>query len=119
MLTEEEKAERRKGIGGSDIPSLFNVGFGCCRRLYYDKKGMAPDYTFFSSPDIDRGNYLEAIAARYYMEQMPYATLGEHAVIVCKMYPWSRCNPDRILYIDDVVAMCEIKVRGSDKAHRI
>lgn len=44
--TEREQflAERKTGIGGSDMASVFNLGYGCSRRLFYDKTGTPEDF---------------------------------------------------------------------------
>lgn len=63
---EDFLAERRTGIGGSDVAALFSVGYGCERELWYDKRGVEPDYGFQETGPIELGRYLEPyIAERY------------------------------------------------------
>ena len=41
--------DRKQGVGGSDIASLFNIGWGCKRRLFYDKTNTPEDFPRDSS----------------------------------------------------------------------
>ena len=61
-------AERATGIGGSDAASLLNVGYGCRRRLWMEKRGIEPDYPL-ESPILRRGKQLEALVAEEYAAQ--------------------------------------------------
>ncbi len=58
--------ERLTIIGGSDAASLFSVGYGCRRRLVYQKRGIAPDHPQNETAPMRRGNRLEHIAAEEY-----------------------------------------------------
>jgi predicted phage-related endonuclease len=62
-MTPEERqeflAERKTGVGGSDVASLWNLGYGCRRRLWYDKSGVEPDYQHDQSDLMELGNLLE------------------------------------------------------------
>jgi predicted phage-related endonuclease len=52
-------AERLTGIGGSDCASLFNVGWGCRRRLWYQKRQTPPDFPRDENDLMALGNILE------------------------------------------------------------
>lgn len=59
-------AERSTGIGGSDIASVFNLGYGCRLRLWREKRGQEPDYPSEESGPMELGVVLEPhIAAKY------------------------------------------------------
>lgn len=65
-------AERRTGIGGSDMADLFSLEpYGCARRLAYDKTGIDMD----NPPDerqqrqFSRGIHGEALAVAEYVRQ--------------------------------------------------
>jgi predicted phage-related endonuclease len=63
-LTQEQIAERRKGIGGSDHTGIHNVEpWGCRLRVWFEKRNAEPDYMPESTPDMDRGTILEPIVA--------------------------------------------------------
>lgn len=73
MPTEEERfqEERKSGLGGSDCADLFSLEpYGCVRRLYFEKRGIVPDYEP-SEPSrraMRRGVKLESIIAEEYSE---------------------------------------------------
>lgn len=60
-MTEREQflAERQLGVGGSDAASLFNLGWGCQRRLWYDKTAAKKDFEFEQTKAIRLGSLLE------------------------------------------------------------
>jgi predicted phage-related endonuclease len=60
--------ERRTGIGGSDIASIFNVGYGCRRRLWYDKRGVEPDFLREETKAMRLGQLMEPWFADEYRE---------------------------------------------------
>lgn len=62
-------SERLTGIGGSDSASLFNLGYGCRRRLWYEKRGTTPDSEFEVTGPIELGQYLEPFIARKYEQK--------------------------------------------------
>lgn len=57
---------RLTGIGGSDCPSLFNVGWGCPRRLWYEKTSTPEDFPRETSAAMELGNVLEPFFCRRY-----------------------------------------------------
>lgn len=69
ILTREDcLAERRRGIGSSDVASLFpeTAKYGCTRELIFDKRGVTPDFdrTEGEKSVLEKGNELEAVAAQ-------------------------------------------------------
>jgi hypothetical protein len=68
--------ERRKGIGSSDASSLFNDGWGCARRLVYDKRNTPVDYQH--TPEqlriFERGNRLEEHVAQEFTSTTGFKT---------------------------------------------
>lgn len=61
--------ERLSGLGGSDAASLWNIGRGCKRRLWYKKRNTAPDFPMSNDNLLRRGTALEPIAAREYAKR--------------------------------------------------
>lgn len=59
-------AERKTGIGGSDIASVFSIGYGCRRRLWYDKRGVEPDFPREENGPMALGKLLESYFADHY-----------------------------------------------------
>lgn len=68
MTREELLADRQTGVGGSDAASVMNQGYGCRRRLWYEKRGVAPDYPREELPIMRRGSKLEEIIRQEYRE---------------------------------------------------
>lgn len=70
MSNEAWLQERKKGIGGSDIASVFNIEpYGCAAQLFDDKRDVPVDH---EDPDrqkfFDRGHELEPATIRNYIE---------------------------------------------------
>ncbi len=61
-------AERKLGIGGSDAASLLNIGWGCRRRLWYDKRDTPADYPREETKAMTLGKLLEPWFAEQYAE---------------------------------------------------
>ena len=70
-MTEREKflAERKTGIGGSDAASLFSIGYGCERRLFYDKTGVAEDHPREETKAMSLGKLMEPWFAAEYAKE--------------------------------------------------
>ncbi len=68
---ERFQKERATVIGGSDVGAMFNLGYGCRRRLVYDKRAVPPDYPHEVTGPMKRGVYLEPV-----MRQLCCETTG-------------------------------------------
>lgn len=72
-MTESERkaflAERLTAIGGSDASSLFNIGWGCQRRLWYEKLEWPEDYSRKTTDIMEMGNVLEPFFGKLYAEK--------------------------------------------------
>lgn len=62
-------AERRGVLGGSDIGALYNLDWGCRRRLKYEKSGVTPDFPEKYRPEFERGHYIEPVIAQLYADK--------------------------------------------------
>jgi predicted phage-related endonuclease len=88
LVTRTEFLEERKtGIGGSDAASLFGIGYGCQRRLWYDKSGVAPDYPLEESTLMELGALLEPFFVEQYEQKTGRQVVREKEVIRHPMYP--------------------------------
>ncbi|MBV9084438.1 MAG: YqaJ viral recombinase family protein [Acidobacteriaceae bacterium] len=116
-------AERKKGIGGSDVASLFNTGYGCRRRLWYDKRDETPDYAPANPDLLEYGRYLEAFVAEKYRRATGREAVTRKKPVVHPQYPELRVNVDRM--INDAndeardVGVLEIKAVGRDVYFKI
>lgn len=61
--------DRTTGIGGSDIASLFSVGYGCRLRLWREKRGEARDFPDQDSGPMKLGRWLEPHIADEYAQE--------------------------------------------------
>ena len=57
---------RSRGIGGSDVASVFGIGYGCRLRLWFDKTGTPADYPDKDSGPMKLGRWLEPHIADEY-----------------------------------------------------
>lgn len=75
--------ERLTGIGGSDIASLFNIGWGCRRRLFYEKTATPPDFAKQETDAMKLGKVLEDFFAEKYKSksdrQIRNCSLSRHS----------------------------------------
>jgi Phage-related protein, predicted endonuclease len=119
-MTAEERAafvaERKKGIGGSDVASLFNAGYGCRLRLWRDKRNEVPDFPRDESDLMELGNVLEPFFAEKYKRKTGRDIVTLNEPVVHPEHPELRVNVDRM--INDVnddnrdVGVLEIKSVG-------
>jgi predicted phage-related endonuclease len=96
-------AERALGIGGSESASLFNVGYGCERRLLMEKRGIEPDYhrTPREEAVLERGTELEDIIADKFARETGLKVRRQPSR-VSKTHPHMRVNMDRqIVAVDE------------------
>jgi hypothetical protein len=61
--------ERQGVIGGSDTGALYNLDWGCIRRLAYEKSGVKPDFEELWKPEFERGKYMEKVVAEIYADK--------------------------------------------------
>lgn len=113
-------AERQTGIGGSDCASLFNIGYGCERRLVYEKRGEIADYPFEGNDLTDLGAYLEEYICDKYARETGrrIEKVGllrhrdqEELIVHIDRRVWS---PDR-----DTHGVLEAKALGSFMWHKV
>ncbi len=117
MLTEEQKTERRKGIGGSDVASVFGLEpYGCKLRLFYDKTGVKPDFDDIN-PNMERGIVLEDIAVEIY-EKQSGNEVAKLPHLKDKEYPWMLANLDGDV-IGDKKVVLEVKCPNRDSFYRM
>jgi len=75
MSTDKKSTMNRIGyIGGSDIPDMLGLDWGCPRRLWYVKSGVDPDYEYTIQMEraMTRGTKLETLAIENMLEEYPH-----------------------------------------------
>lgn len=126
-LDERERflAERKKGVGGSDVASVFNVGYGCRRRLWYDKSNIAPDYDQEENDYMLLGKALEPFFAEKFHRKTGMNVMIRPEPIVHPLFPEMRVNVDRSIMSDEnredesSEGVLEIKSVGRGPFYRI
>jgi predicted phage-related endonuclease len=119
-MTQEDRAvflaERKKGIGGSDVASLFNAGYGCRLRLWRDKREEVPDYPHDETDVMELGQVLEPFFAEKYKRKTGRNVVVLAEPVVHPTHTELRVNVDRM--VNDVtdenrnVGVLEIKSVG-------
>ncbi len=114
------RESRKRYIGGSDAPSLVNVGdWSCELKLFNDKTGVEPDFDDSDRAEFTRGHRLESVAADFYSEKTG-RMLQKAEVRKVPGKPWLAVNMDRIVYDDAKGAgYLEIKVVGRETYYKI
>jgi putative phage-type endonuclease len=102
-------AERRKGIGGSDIGSILGVNpYKSKRDLALEKLGLMPEQE--ETAPMKRGTCLEPIIADIFSETTGIEVVEEKQILVHPDHPWMLGNIDRWTTPDK--AVLEIKAPG-------
>jgi predicted phage-related endonuclease len=103
----EWHSQRMKGIGGSDWAAILSDHFpndykwSCMRRLFYEKKGVKPDFQEKTSRAAVRGNILEPVVAELFQAHTG-CTFTREIPRAKELYPgqkipeWWIGNPDYI-----------------------
>jgi predicted phage-related endonuclease len=95
MITEKQRIERRKGVGGSDIHHLLNIEpYGCIRYLWYDKRGLEPDYPILAEGAIKRGNKMEDLIIDEYREVTGNKVRKVYKTLTHRSVDWARVHLD-------------------------
>lgn len=108
-------ATRRLGIGGSDIASVFNIGYGCRRRLWYDKRDTPEDFPREENKAMALGNVLEPFFAAEYAKTTGRVIAIHDEPFVHPEIPELRVNVDRTVYLDTAnsrMGVLEVKAQG-------
>ncbi len=88
---------KRDTIGGSDIAALFNLEFGCRRKLFYTVSQKPADYPFLGNPHTQRGQDLEPVIANKFEEKIGGAVRVVEKQLVHKKYPFMTGHIDRLV----------------------
>ncbi len=93
-------AERKLGIGGSDAASLFNIGWGCQRRLWYGKRSTPEDFPREETDAMALGQFLEPWFAEKYAKQTSRHLEIQMHVYSHPIHTELRVNVDRFVWKD-------------------
>lgn len=114
-------AERRGGIGGSDIQHVFDIApWGCSLKLWREKRGETPDHPFEGNNATERGTRLEAIAAQVYTERTGRELRRVTLARKHRSFPFLLCHLDRMVVNDSRgPGALSIKVPGREAYYAI
>lgn len=96
-VREEFLKERLSGVGGSDVASVLNVGYGCALRLFREKRSERPDFPRDENAAMELGQVLEPWIAKKYEEKTGLLALVAPTARD-KEYPELLVHIDRILH---------------------
>jgi predicted phage-related endonuclease len=85
--------DRLLGIGGSEVGDIYNMDYGCARRLGYIKTKAEPDYTKEETAAMERGTIME-VAARMMYEKRTGRKVESKDSMAHKDYPYMRVSVD-------------------------
>lgn len=101
-----QSADRSKFYGASDVASIlgFPEAFKTAYELWAEKTRAVPHEDISNSPDIRRGNKLEAgildlMASDLGAEHLPGPPVHEPAIINPDVSPYAGCHPDGFLLV--------------------
>lgn len=114
MTEAELLADRATGIGGSDVSSVLNVGYGCALRLYRQKRAEVPDFPRGNTKAMKLGKLLEPWIAEEFAEQTG-CLVEEVEVKRSEKYPFLLVHADRLYWnvIGARGGVLEIKAVGA------
>lgn len=106
MLTAEQQAIRRTGIGSSEIGAVVGVSRYSPIEVWRSK--VEPDYVREDNPNFRRGRILEPAVAAWYAEETG-AELSEPGTIVHRKNKLVIATPDRIAHLAGQKRVLELK----------
>lgn len=117
MSREQWLAERRKGVGGSDVGAILGLNpYRTSFFVWADKTGRLPD-----KPDNEamrQGRDLEDYVAKRFCEATGYKVHRVNAIITNDAYPHLACNVDRLISGQDAGLECKTASALSEKRYR-
>ena len=98
---------KSKGIGCSELADVFNLDYGCQRRLFYKKREYKEDRPRLDDAPLRRGKALEAVAVEEYERKTGIKTRKRRTMLESTECPL-------IGYVDRIVIdkVLEIKCPG-------
>ena len=105
--------ERLTGIGGSDAASLLNIGYGCRRRLWYQKTQTPPDFPREESDAMALGKVLEPFFIEKYRQVTRRTVMASDGLLWKHPdIPYLICHPDAVVWRGGVPGPLSIKSCG-------
>lgn len=100
MSREEWLEWRRKGFGGSDVPTLLGINkYQSIAQLVYDKRGETEDRE--AGEAAYWGNTLEDVVAKEFTKRTGKRLQKRNTIYQHPKYPWMLANLDRVVMGED------------------
>jgi putative phage-type endonuclease len=110
-LTPEQLAQRKLGVGASDVPAILGLDpYRSALDVFLDKTGQA--VPFPENRFTRWGHRLEGVIADEYADRHPVVRLEQGGTIVGDE-PWMLATPDRLVWTPAVDWGLECKSRGT------
>lgn len=114
MLTEEQLALRKKGIGSSEAAAIMGVGYQTPMDVWLRKCGHTDEKP--TTEAMEWGNRLEQVVADKWAEEHPTYLLTEGKTHAHWTHDWMLATPDRLVHEEHPdrppFAVLEIKTAG-------
>ena len=106
MITPQQKEERRKGIGGSDIPTLFGFTkkYKTPLQLYFEKLGLSEEEDSINIA-AEEGTHLEPLVLNLFEKAMNTKLILRDNVptLIDSEFPYMRANIDGLMSDGSIV----------------
>lgn len=114
-LSEAQLAQRRKGLGGSEIAAVLGLDpFRTALDVYAEKRGLAPPFT--GNAQTRAGQRLEPAILRWYAEETGRELVPSPGTVAHPREPWMLCTPDAL--VREVGDAAPIEVGGLEAKNR-
>lgn len=108
MDREKWLAERRKGVGGSDIAAVLGIHpYMSAFELYLEKRGELPPKDLSDNQAVHFGNVLEDTVAQEYTRRTGRKVARVNRILQHPKYPWVLANIDRRVVGEKRVLECK------------
>jgi len=97
VLSEEEVAQRTRGIGGSDANTILSRDAGRIRKLWLEKRGEAEPDDLSAKLSVMLGLWTEAFNRQWFEQVTGDAVVDIGHERTCPRYNWRRCTLDGLV----------------------
>ena len=102
-MAEEQAAERRQGIGGSDANIIFSGDAARIRQLWLEKRGEAEAADLSANLSVMLGCWTEPFNRQWFERLSGDKIVQSGKSFTCSRYPWRRCTVDGLVQAKEAV----------------
>lgn len=108
MLSKEQIAERKLGIGGSDIGTILGLNpYKTPVDLWLEKTGQVEPEDLSDNQRVHFGNVLEDVVATEYANRQGVTVRRRNNTIIHPEHDWMRANLDRVVLGQKKILECK------------